>query len=260
VDWEYPGLVGTGNTYRVEDKENFTALMAELRSALDAQGAASGRRLLLTFAAGAFRDFLEHTEMHRVQQSVDFVNLMTYDFREAPGDALAGHHANLYTNPADDKANSADRAVLDFIEAGVPAYKLVLGVPFYGRAWGDVGGDPAAHGLYQPGQAPSGDRIETRYASLAARLVDRNGFTRYWDPVSEAPFLWNPERRVFVSYEDPESLRAKCRYIRDRGLGGTMFWEYYADRSGALLGTLFDGLRGPDASSSGKALSRRRTQ
>ena len=29
VDWEYPGLPGDGNPHRPEDKENFTALMAE---------------------------------------------------------------------------------------------------------------------------------------------------------------------------------------------------------------------------------------
>ena len=33
--------------------------------------------------------------MDKVQAVVDFVNLMTYDFREAGADSLAGHHANL---------------------------------------------------------------------------------------------------------------------------------------------------------------------
>jgi chitinase len=49
-----------------------------------------------------------------------------------------------------------------------------------------------------------------------------------------------------VSYEDPESLRAKCRYLRERGLAGAMFWEYFADQpGGALLRSLFGGLRSP---------------
>src|SRR6266446_5230150 len=53
VDWEYPGLPGYGNVNRPEDKKNFTAVMAELRAALDKEGAAKGRMYLLTFAAGA---------------------------------------------------------------------------------------------------------------------------------------------------------------------------------------------------------------
>jgi len=95
VDWEYPGLPGYGNPHRPEDKENFTALLRELRRGLDRAGARKGRRYLLTFAAGAFPDFIGHTEMKKVQALVDFVNLMTYDFREADADPIAGHHANL---------------------------------------------------------------------------------------------------------------------------------------------------------------------
>jgi chitinase len=46
-----------------------------------------------------------------------------------------------------------------------------------------------------------------------------------------------------VSYEDPRSLRLKTRLVREGGLGGVMFWEYFADASGELLGTLYDELR-----------------
>ena len=121
VDWEYPGLPGDGNPHRPEDKENFTALMADLRAALDREGARRGRPLLLTFAAGASREFLAHTEMAKVQAVVDFVNLMTYDFRVANPGAPAGHHANLYPSPDDPRSHSADGAVKDFLAAGVPA-------------------------------------------------------------------------------------------------------------------------------------------
>jgi GH18 family chitinase len=241
VDWEYPGLPGDKNPHRPEDKENFTALMADLRAALDREGVRRGRHLLLTFAAGAFPDFLAHTEMAKVQASVDFVNLMTYDFRVAEGGELAGHHANLYPHPADPDHRSADGAVRDFLAAGVPAPKLVLGVPFYGRAWEGVG---SREGLYREGRPP-GRRIDTSHASLAA-LAGREGWTRDWDSAAQAPFLWNEGRQTFVTYEDEESLRLKCRYVRVKGLGGVMFWEYHADRTGALLDTLDAALRGED--------------
>jgi GH18 family chitinase len=244
VDWEYPGLPGYGNVNRPEDKQNFTAAMAELRAALDKEGAARGRHYLLTFAAGASTSFLEHTEMDAVQASVDFVNLMTYDFREADSEPQAGHHSNLYAHPADPHHMSADRAVREFLAAGVPARKLVLGVPFYGRAWAEV--DPAHHGLYQQGKAPT-ERIQTKYASLAA-LASQPGWARQWDDLSQAPFLWNAEKRVFIAYDDPESLRLKARYVREHGLAGAMFWEYSNDPGGALVDALFEGLRGKESS------------
>ena len=100
VDWEYPGLQGDANPHRPEDKENFTALMTDLRAALDREGGARrGKHLLLTFAAGAFPDFVAHTEMAKVQAAVDYVNLMTYDFRVASPGEPAGHHANLTPEP-----------------------------------------------------------------------------------------------------------------------------------------------------------------
>jgi GH18 family chitinase len=241
VDWEYPGLPGDGNPHRPEDKENFTALMADLRAALDREGARRSQPLLLTFAAGASRDFLEHTEMAKVERSVDFVNLMTYDFRVAAPGEPAGHHANLYPNPADPRQSSADGAVKDFLAAGVPPSKLVLGVPFYGRAWEGVG---SREGLYRDGKPPS-LRIDTSHASLAA-LVGREGWTREWDAAAQAPFLWNEDGKAFVTYEDEESLRLKCRYVQEKGLGGVMFWEYHADRTGALLDTLDASLRNED--------------
>lgn len=240
IDWEYPGLRGNDNVHRPEDRENFTALMTELRQALDAEGRARGRRYLLTFAAGASPDFLAHTEMDKVQAVVDFVNLMTYDFRTS--DPIAGHHANLYTHPADTKQRSVDSAVREFLAAGVPPAKIVVGVPFYGRAWANIQGEGT--GPYQPGSRPA-ERIATQYGEMSATLIDRGGFTRMWDSQAQAPYLWNKETRTFISYDDPESLRLKSAYIRDKGLAGAMFWEYSNDKTGVLLDTLFTSLRGP---------------
>jgi chitinase len=164
---------------------------------------------------------------------------MAYDFREAAGDAQTGHHAALYLDPGDPKRLSGDAAVRDFVGAGVPPGKLVLGVPFYGRVWGHVEGSD--DGLLQPGGPPD-QRLDTSYTALSA-LVGHSGFVRHWDPWAQAAYLWNREKRLFVTYEDPESLRVKCRYVREHGLAGAMFWEYGADRTGALLGTLFEELR-----------------
>ena len=240
VDWEYPGLPGDGNPHRPEDAANFTLLMAELRAQLDRESGRTGRRYWLTLAAGAFPDFLAHTEMEKVQDVVDYVNLMTYDFLVPGAGPLAGHHANLLPHPSASQPLSARGAVEDFLAAGVPARKLVVGVPFYGRAW-EVEGEYGP--LYQPGKPPA-SFPGTSYGALRD-LPGRDGWLRLWDDAAQAPWLWNPARRLFVSYEDPRSLRLKCRLVRERGLGGVMFWEYSADSEGELLGTLYEELRAP---------------
>ncbi len=240
VDWEYPGLPGNDNPHGPADREAFTALLADLRAGFDRDGAARGRKLLLTIAAGAFPEYLEHVDLARVQASLDLVHLMAYDFRVPEGGDEAGHHANLRAHPADPRQLSAERTVREFLAAGVPKEKLVLGVPFYGRAWRGV--RTKTEGLYHEGRPVPG--FDATYGALA-KLVGTDGWVRGWDEAAQAPYLWNAARKTFVSYEDPESLRLKCRFVREQGLAGVMFWEYHSDPTGALLDALVEGLRSP---------------
>jgi chitinase len=63
-------------------------------------------------------------------------------------------------------------------------------------------------------------------------------FVRYWDEAASVPFLYSAEKQIFVSYEDPESLAAKSRYVLAHKLGGVMFWDDSGDPSGTLLRAL----------------------
>jgi chitinase len=237
IDWEYPGMVGAGHPFRSVDGRNFTLLLKELRNRFDEEAQKSGRRLYLTIAAGASDDYLAHTEMKNVQRYVDTVNLMAYDYVEPGSDPLTGNHAPLFTNPADTRNYSADASVKAFEQAGVPAEKILLGVPFYGHVWGEV--SDRNHGLMQPGKAvPS---AYAPYSAITGTMINQ-GYVRYWDPVASVPYLYNAEKHIFVSYEDRESLAAKCRYVVTQKLGGVMFWDYSGDPSGALLGVINESL------------------
>lgn len=246
IDWEYPGMPGAEPHFRTEDKRNYTLLLKELRIRFNKLEKELHRRLYVTVATGASQEFLDHTEMTKVVKYVDTVNLMAYDYYEPDSDATTGHHAPLYSNPADPKKISDDRSVQEYEKAGVPAAKMVLGVPFYGHAWGQV---PATnHGLFQPGKeiphgsAPYGDGPEAML---------KNGFIRYWDPVASAPYFYNPEKQIFVSGDDPESLALKCKYVLSHKLGGIMFWDYESDSTGLLLNAVNDGLKKDHGSQGG---------
>ena len=239
IDWEYPGQSGAGNRFRAEDGSHFTLLLEALRARFDEQAKRTHKRWLLSIAAGASDGYLAHTEMSKDQLYLDTVNLMAYDYYE-PGDSkLTGNHAPLYTDPADPRALSADRSVRAFEQAGVPARKLVLGVPFYGHVWGDV---PATqHGLFQTGVP-----VPNAFASYSAIVTTMlgQGYTRYWDEAAAVPFLYNEAQHQFVSFEDPESLRRKCAYALQGKLAGVMFWDYSSDSNGVLLNTLHAALGG----------------
>jgi chitinase len=238
IDWEYPGMVGAGHPFREADKPSFTLLLKELRKQFDKEEKKRGRRLYLTIAAGSSDEYLAHTEMEKVQLYVDTVNLMAYDYVEPGSDPLTGNHAPLYTDPADARNYSADASVKAFEQAGVPAEKILLGVPFYGHVWGEV--PDRNHGLMQPGKAVPG--AYAPYHAITETMLNE-GYVRYWDQAASVPYLYNSDKHIFVSYEDPESLADKCHYVLTHKLGGVMFWEYSGDQSGALLGAISQSFR-----------------
>jgi len=237
LDWEYPDLPGMGNKHRSEDKKNFTRLLKEFRTSLDTLGNTNQKHYLLTIAAGAFVDYLNHTEMIKAQHYLDFVNIMTYDFTGA-WNPKTGHHSNLYSSSFDPEGNSCDKTVSIFMERGVPAEKIVLGVPFYGRGWKNV--KKQQNGLYQDAQ---GWEEGLTYFNLVEKFINKAGFMRFWDKSARAPYLWNDGERKFIVYDDPESLKEKCDYIKQYGLRGVLFWEYHADKNNELLNTLFQSLK-----------------
>lgn len=239
LDWEYPGQPGEDNVYRPEDKKNFTLLLRTVRQHLDelTEQQDHDDPYLLTIAAGASSTYIEHTNMAAVQEQLDFVNLMTYDFHGSWTDHT-GHHANLHPPAQSDTVGRAGAIVVDlFLDAGVPSRKLVLGVPFYGRGWRNV--ERKDNGLYQPYSESIGG---LSYDTLAHHFVNQRGFIRHWDEEAKAPYLWNPDSAVVITYEDTASLRVKAEFITSRNLGGAMYWEHTQD-DGTLLNTLYEGLR-----------------
>ena len=70
---------------------------------------------------------------------------------------------------------------------------------------------------------------------LKDSLENKNGFIKYWDDVAKAPYLFNPQTKVFITYDDERSIREKCAYIKKNNLAGAMFWEYNDDKKEYLL-------------------------
>lgn len=243
LDWEYPGQGVAGIKFRPADKQNFTSLLQTLREALNAQSKARTTAdkpsvpYLLTIAS-ADREYFDHTEMQKLHVYLDWINVMTYDFFNSLT-STTGHHAGLYASPyAKPNDRNADASVKQHLGAGIPPEKIVLGVPFYGRGFNGV--RAARNGLNQ-----TYEHYDTDYSynELVEKLIDKQGFVRYWDERARAPYLWNSTSKAFISYEDSHSLEAKTRYIKANGLGGIMLWELSQDRNGELLTVIDRGLR-----------------
>jgi chitinase len=235
-DWEYPGLPGNNNIHRSEDKENFVLMLKSVREALDSLGALKNTYYLNTIASAGFKKYLDVNDMAEAQKYLDFINIMTYDFI-VQGTNPTGHHTNLFAAGRDKR--SSENAVLDHVNAGIPIEKLVMGMAFYGRSWQEV--NPENNGLYQMGKGWKGfpyNEIE--------ELIAGGNYVRYWDDSSKAPYLWNPSEKIFVTYEDPESIFNKVQFIKKNKMRGAMFWEYNEDsEERTLLNAVYNGLNIP---------------
>jgi len=242
IDWEYPGSCGeTCSTRPADDVTNFTALLAEFRHQLDdletEMTAPDGTRpeYLLTIAAPAGAAHYGPMQLRQIHAALDWINIMAYDFHgswEAP--RQANHHAPLYKSPCDDaSADWGAKAIDAYTLAGVPASKLLLGVPFYGRGWGGV---PAVNqGLCQP--ATSVPRGVYERGINDYEVLDAQGRTDFWDDATATHWTFNGSE--LWSYDDDRSLGKKADYVNVNGLRGMMFWELSGDApDGHLLQSL----------------------
>jgi len=232
IDWEYPGMIGDNNKYRDEDRQNYTRMFQYLRKHLDQLSNTTKKKYLVTTAIGGSREFLQHTEMKKVQRYTDFINVMSYDF-DGTYDTIAAHHTNLYNSKGHADMYSADVSIQNLMKAGVPSSKIVIGIGFYGK--GKIVASTDNNGLYAKAVKPI---FGGGYTYLKDSLVNQKGYVRYWDDGAKAPYLFNADKKIFITYDDEESVKAKCNYVRKHKLAGAMFWEYFSDKKLYLLKTI----------------------
>ena len=232
LDWEYPGQIGEDNVFRPEDKQNFTLLLGEIRRQLEELEAKSGIHYLLTIASGGDQLYIDHTDLGEAQKHLDFINIMTYDFYSGL-DSVTGHHANLNLSANVNSLHKSIQTSVDgHLKAGVPVEKIVLGIPFYGRMW--TGVTQQNNGLYQKAKSV-GTIVD--YNIIIDKYMNKN-FVKILDEAAKAPYLWNNDSCRFISFEDTTSLALKLRFVKEKGLGGAMFWEYSLDYKSELLNTI----------------------
>lgn len=227
LDWEYPCYTVAGISGCKEDKQNFTLLLKELRETFDQQD----KNLMLTIAAGGGEYYLRGVEAKEIIKYLDYIQLMTYDLRGG-FQVLTGHHTGLFESEFDLFRASTDSAVKDFMAAGVPAEKLVIGIAFYSRIW--TGVPNVDNGLIQ--MAKTTGTYGPNYGQLVENYINKDGYTRYWDDVAKAPYLYNGD--AFISYDDEESIAHKVQYAKDNNLLGLMYWEYCTDPTKTLTGVM----------------------
>jgi chitinase len=162
-------------------------------------------------------------------------------------DALAGHQANIYKSTANPSSTpfSADDAITYCTTVGrIIPRKIILGMPIYGRAFLNTDG---------PGKPFTGIGAASPPASWEDGVWDYKalplpGATEYFDPNLMASWSYDPVKRMMVTYDTPEAERLKSDYVKQKGLGGAMWFESSADKKGgqSLIWVVANALGGGD--------------
>ncbi|CRL05586.1 CLUMA_CG018142, isoform A [Clunio marinus] len=239
-----------------QHKDQFTGLVVELKNSFRLEKYELSVTVLPNVNATLYLD------VQSIKNYVDFITMAAFDVvtpirnpKEAdyPAPTLSVSDRNTEEN--------VDAWAAFLVSGGLPSYRVVIGVPSYGRAWkieadATVTGSPP---VQADGPAPEG--VQTRTAGLFSytEMCDKILNTRNKDLKGEyAPLrkIADPTKRygiyafrlpdengdygMWVGYEDPESAGNKAAFVRGKGFGGIALFDLSLDDvKGACHGTKF---------------------
>lgn len=236
LDWEYPK--------DATEAANMILLIKEIRSQLDAysQKSAGGHHFEISIAAPAGPEHYSVLKLKELGETLDHINLMAYDYAGSWSNAT-GHDANIYKSPSNPASTpfNTDDAIKAYIAGGVPANKIVLGMPIYGRSFASTDGmgkpyNGIGQGSWEPGV-------------WDYKALPKAGATVQCDTTAQGCWSYDAASKELISFDTPDIIKTKIDYLKTKGLGGSMFWEASADKKGSdsLIGTSFSRLGGIDA-------------
>ncbi|PIA14370.1 hypothetical protein COEREDRAFT_88760 [Coemansia reversa NRRL 1564] len=266
IDWEYPGKPGLEcNKVDYEnDTPNFLVFIKQLRSKFNTEFG-EGKKLI-TMAVGMDPFHINKkasTDVGEFAKYVDYASIMAFDVNGG-WSKTTGPNAPLNNEDGKGDAFSVASAIKSWTYAKWPANKLLIGLAFYGRALTATNNVPKSQAsMYQPKEKeiPQGDWEDAKETADAACGVEatytgqwlyqhlrqsaltspekaHKDWIRNWDKVSETPWLFNPENKTLITYDDPQSITAKVKFASEKGLAGAMVWAIDKDYKGELVAAM----------------------
>lgn len=239
INWEFPVSGGDKITRHNEnDKDNLSRLLALFRKKLDEVNT----DLLLTAAIPGDASLLDNFNIEQDQNYVNWYNVMTYDY-SGSWDRMSNHHMNLFSssgNKNSNSQNSFDRTIkLLLNKYHVAKDKIIPGAAFYGKI--SKVKSLVNNGLNQECAVDSinaGSDKSIQYKNI--KDLTACGFNYHWDVESMAPYMFSEYDSSFISFDDPQSIVLKAKYVDSYGLRGLMFWDISGDdSSGSLVESIY---------------------
>lgn len=197
VDWEYPK--------NAHDKDNFSALLRELRGRL----LSAGKMLTLAVSANP-RIVQSGYDIPTIVGLVDYISVMCYDYHGA-FDNYTGHNAPLFARNDDvDPTFNVAFGINHWISNGAPPEKVIMGMPLYGRAVQLADGKKHGIGAETVGageEGPYSTEAGVLYYREICQYLKQNEWTEHWDPISMVPYMHKGNQ--WVGFDNEQSLALK---------------------------------------------------
>lgn len=215
LDWEYADTD--------EKAQQYVDLLAAVRLELDSAALKTSlprHQFGLSIAAPGSVWYAKHLKIPEMDRYLSFWNVMTYDFAGS-WSPQTGHQSNLVNGEI-----SVDSAVTYYEQQGVAPSKLIMGMPIYGRAFANTDGlNKPYQGLGEGTQEEgSWEKGLWDYKSLP-----KPGFEEKFDDQCQASYLYNPKERTLITYDNANVAKMKADYVKQKKLGGGMWWETSGD-------------------------------
>lgn len=205
LDWEFPNSTA--------ERAGYAALVGEVRAAL-------GWNRSLSITGPATDWWGQWFDFETMLPNLDWIGAMTYALSGPSWSQQADHSSALYSSSAGEA--SVDATTNYYLGRGVAREKLLVGLPFYGERFDD------ATALHQLLGGRDGGAIDFPDVT---KLVN-NGWTEKRDPVAQVPYLVRTNGAGIISFDDANSIAAKCSYVSSQGIGGAIIWNLGKDMTG----------------------------
>nr|8OSE_A Chain A, Chitodextrinase [Clostridium perfringens]8OTB_A Chain A, Chitodextrinase [Clostridium perfringens]8OWF_A Chain A, Chitodextrinase [Clostridium perfringens] len=258
IDFEYPSSTSqSGNPddfdlsepRRTKLNERYNILIKTLREKIDMASKEDGKEYLLTAAVTASPWVLGGISDNTYAKYLDFLSIMSYDYHGGWNEYVE-HLAGIYPNKEDRETVTQIMPTLcmdwayRYYRGVLPAEKILMGIPYYTRGWENVQG--GINGLHGSSKTPASGKYNILGDDLnndgvlepaganplwhVLNLMEQDPNLKvYWDEISKVPYVWQNDKKVFVSFENEKSIDARLEYIQNKNLGGALIWVMNGD-------------------------------
>ncbi|MEX1013046.1 MAG: glycoside hydrolase family 18 protein [Waddliaceae bacterium] len=115
----------------------------------------------------------------------------------------------------------------NYLSYGVPADKILLGIPVYGWVYDGISNFSQIKGPGSPFMR-AGNPALLSYFEIADLIFSKK-FSLNFDPETETAYAYSTEKGQWISFDTPSTTKQKVNEAKKRGLAGVIFWSIDQD-------------------------------